>query len=125
MPEAMRVAVVTPYYQEATETLQRCVDSVRAQTHAALVHYCVADGFPRHDLLDGAPRLRHIVLPNAHANYGATPRGIGAQCALADGMDVVCFLDADNLFEPDHVASLVETYARARARGTPADAVFA
>ena len=124
MPEKLRVAVVTPYYKEPAAVLQRCLQSVREQTHAQWLHYWVADGFAQPEVLAGEPRVRHIVLPNAHANFGCTPRGIGAQCALADGMDLVCFLDADNLLEPEHVSSLVQTYERARAAGTPLDAVF-
>lgn len=125
MTQPMRVAVVTPYYKEAAHVLRRCLDSVRAQTHAQLVHYLVADGFPQTELVGGQPGVRHIVLPNAHANYGCTPRGIGAQCALADDMDVVCFLDADNLYQPEHVASLVDVYQRASAAGMRLDAAFA
>lgn len=122
---ALRVAVITPYYKESAAVLQRCLRSVRAQTHPQVVHYWVADGFPQPEVLADEPHVRHIVLPNAHANFGSTPRGIGAQCALADGMDVVCFLDADNYFQAEHVASLVDVYERARAAGTPVDAVFA
>lgn len=125
MTSPLRVAVVTPYYQEAAHVLRRCLDSVQSQTHPHVVHYMVADGFPQSELMAGRPGVRHIVLPNAHANFGCTPRGIGAQCALADDMDVVCFLDADNLYEPDHAASLVEMYQRARAAGVRLDAAFA
>lgn len=125
MPSSLRVAVVTPYYKEAAAVLRRCLQSVRAQTHPDTVHYLVADGFPQPEVLADWPDVRHVVLPNAHANFGCTPRGIGAQCALADGMDVVCFLDADNYLEPAHAASLVQLYERARAAGTPLDAVFA
>ena len=125
MSEALRVAVVTPYYKEPAAVLRRCLHSVREQTHADWRHYWVADGHPQPELLTGDARVRHIVLPNAHANYGCTPRGVGAQCALADDMDVVCFLDADNLLESNHLASLVQAYERARDAGTPLDAVFA
>lgn len=93
----LRVAVVTPYFKESPATLQRCLTSVRAQTYPQVVHYMVADGFPQNALLTQWPGVRHIQLPNGHANFGCTPRGVGAQCALADGFDVVCFLDADNL----------------------------
>ena len=32
----MRVAVVTPYYKEPREWIERCIASVAAQTHACL-----------------------------------------------------------------------------------------
>ena len=120
----LRVAVVTPYFKESPATLQRCLTSVRAQTYPQVVHYLVADGFPQNALLTQWPGVRHIQLPNGHANFGCTPRGVGAQCALADGFDVVCFLDADNLIEPEHVATVVETVAKAQAAGVALDAVF-
>ena len=121
---ALRVAVVTPYHGEPAAVLRRCMHSVRAQDHPHVVHYMVADGLPQPALLAEWPQVRHIPLPHGNANFGCTPRGIGALCALADGADVVCFLDADNLFLPGHVASVVQAYAEARARGRPVDAVF-
>lgn len=125
MPEPLRVAVVTPYYQEPPDKLRRCLQSVHEQDYPHVTHYCVADGFAQPDTVARFARLRHVVLPNAHGNYGCTPRGIGAQCALADGMDIVCFLDADNYLLPPHVASLVQAHQRACAAGQALDAVFA
>lgn len=124
MPGPMRVAIATPYYKERADILRRCMDSVRAQTYPHVVHYMVADGLPQPEVMAEYPQVRHIVLPQAHANFGCTPRGIAAQCALAGEADVVCFLDADNLFLPDHVASVVRTYEQASHAGTSVDAVF-
>lgn len=125
MSEPLKVAVVTPYYKEPAVVLRRCMESVQAQSHPLVAHYMVADGVPQPEVMAEWPQVRHITLPNAHANFGSTPRGIGALCALADGFDVVCFLDADNLFVPDHVTSLVQVYEQARVAGKPLDAVFA
>lgn len=119
-----KVAVVTPYYREPAKTLRRCIESVRAQTYPEVSHYLVADGVPQPDVIAEWPHVRHIILPNSHANFGNTPRGVGAQCALADDMDVVCYLDADNLLLPGHVASVVGMYQRAEAAGQQLDAVF-
>lgn len=124
MTAPMRIAVVTPYLREAPPVLLRCMDSVLSQTHPSVVHYMVADGFAQHELMAARPEVRHIPLPQSHANFGCTPRGIGALCALADGADAVCFLDVDNLFLPGHVASVAQAYAAAAQRGRPADAVF-
>jgi len=120
----LQVAVVTPYYKEPAAILSRCMESVRTQNYPHVTHYMVADGVPQPELMAEWPQVRHITLANGHANYGSTPRGIGALCALADGFDVVCFLDADNLLLPDHAESLVQVYDRARAQGEPLDAVF-
>lgn len=121
----MKVAVITPYYREADEILRRCLDSVAAQTHVDLVHYLVADGFPRPDLLANRPRVASIQLPFSHGDFGNTPRAVGALSALNSGADVVCFLDADNLYLPQHVASLVQVYEAFVARGEACDAVIA
>lgn len=120
----MKVAVITPYYKESDALLRRCIDSVRAQTHADVTHYMVADGFPRPDITTGVDKLVPINLPSAHRDYGCTPRGVGGLCALNEGADIACFLDADNLYEPDHVASVVRVYQQASKQGARLDAVF-
>ncbi len=68
----------------------------------------VADGFARDELARW--NVRHVVLPCAHGDGGSTPRGIGSLLADAQGYDFIAYLDADNRFEPDHVASLVELH---------------
>lgn len=121
----MKVAVVTPYYKESEVVLRRGLDSVQRQTHADFVHYMVADGHPRPEILAGYSRVVAVDLPRAHADYGCTPRSVGAILALNAGADVVCFLDADNLLAPEHLESLVSTYQSASRRGETLDAVFA
>lgn len=102
----MRVAVITPYFKEPRAWLERCLASVRAQTHAC-EHLVVADGHAQ-GWLDEAG-VRHLRLDRAHADYGNTPRSIGAQLAVAEGFDAVAFLDADNWFAPEHIAQCVAT----------------
>lgn len=112
----MRVAVVTPYYQEPRAWLERCIDSVRAQTHAC-THLLVADGHAQ-DWID-ANGVRHLRLDRAHADYGNTPRSLGAQLMVAEQFDAIAFLDADNRYAPDHIARCVAT-----AEASGADFVF-
>lgn len=97
----MRVAVITPYYQESDETLQRCTDSVRNQSVPA-DHFLVADGWPN-DLCANAPGARHIQLETHYNDYGATPRRIGFLIAVAEFYDAIAFLDADHWMSKDHV----------------------
>jgi glycosyltransferase involved in cell wall biosynthesis len=106
MVKRSRYAIVTPYYQEERAVLQRCRDSVAAQTLAA-DHILVADGFPQ-DWIDGEA-ARHIRLDSAHGDYGNTARGLGALLAAAEDYDGIGFLDADNWYERDHVARCVAT----------------
>lgn len=102
----MRVAVVTPYFKEPLEVLRRCHDSVAAQTHADVFHVMVADGHPRAEL-DAWP-VRHLPLPWNNGDYGDTPRVTGALAAAAQGADAIAFLDADNWFEPEHLAVMIK-----------------
>jgi glycosyltransferase involved in cell wall biosynthesis len=101
----MRVAVITPYYRERPEFLKQCHDSVAAQSHPCL-HVMVADGDPLAELDDWD--IDHVKLPQCHADIGSTPRLIGSFHAIGLGVDAVAFLDADNWYRPDHVASMLE-----------------
>lgn len=105
-----KVAIVTPYYQEPPEVIARCLDSVAAQTVSA-EHYVVADGHPQ-TWIEKRP-VRHLALDRGHANYGNTPRAIGALLAMAEGHDVIAFLDADNWLEPDHLEHCIAVHDRA------------
>jgi len=101
----MKVAVITPYYQEPLEMLQRAHDSVAAQTHAC-THYMIADGHPRIEV--DTWQVRHLTLPKAHHNNGNTPRAKGTSEAIENDFDAIAYLDADNWFEPNHIAGLIE-----------------
>jgi glycosyltransferase involved in cell wall biosynthesis len=99
----MRVAVISAYYKEPGHVLRRCHQSVLAQS-GNVTHFMVADGFPSSDV-DSWTNVVHIKIPN-HADYGDTPRGVGAACAAANGFDAICFLDADNWYEPNHIETM-------------------
>jgi hypothetical protein len=99
----MRVAVISAYYKEPRHVLRRRHESVLAQ-QGDVTHFMIADGFPSSDI-DSWERVVHIEIPN-HGDYGDTPRGIGAACASASGYDAICFLDADNWYEPNHVETM-------------------
>jgi glycosyltransferase involved in cell wall biosynthesis len=115
--KAARYAIVTPYYREPRATLERCIESVRRQTVGA-DHILVADGFPQDWLDDGT--VNHLRLGQCHADFGNTPRGLGAMLAIAEHYEAIGFLDADNWYDADHVEACV-----AAAAGADADAVIA
>ena len=100
----MRVAVITPYYKESTQFLQRCHDSVLAQTEGDVIHFMISDGFPN-PVVDTWEKTVHIKLPN-HGDYGDTPRAVGGLSAASMGFDAITLLDADNWFEPNHIELL-------------------
>ena len=103
MPAA-RYAIVTPYWNEERWLIERCIRSVREQSLPA-DHILVADGRPE-DWID-EESVRHIRLDRNHDDFGNTPRGIGALLAITERYDGIGFLDADNWFEPGHVAACV------------------
>lgn len=100
----MKVAVITPYYQESDDWLIQCHESVIDQSYPC-THIMVADGYPN-PLVDRLNVL-HISLPQSHRDYGDTPRAIGSFSAVGLGFDAIAYLDADNWYYPHHIAALV------------------
>lgn len=96
------ICVITPYYKEDQAMMTRCIDSVRRQT-VPVDHILVADGFPQ-AWLDGKP-VRHIKFDKPHGDFGNAARGIAAVMAIAEGYSGICFLDADNWYDDDHIES--------------------
>jgi cellulose synthase/poly-beta-1,6-N-acetylglucosamine synthase-like glycosyltransferase len=102
----MRVAVITPYYREPLDVLERCHGSVAAQTYPC-THIMVADGHPQSPV-DTWQETQHFSLPICHGDYGNTPRSLGSISAFNQGFDAVAYLDADNWYAEEHVETLVE-----------------
>jgi glycosyltransferase involved in cell wall biosynthesis len=95
-----KVAIVTAYAKESTETLLKCIHSVKNQS-VECVHILIADGFPNESIVQlSNQHLLHISLPE---NIGFNQCGVGVELAFALGFDVVGILDADNWYEPDHI----------------------
>lgn len=108
-----RIAVVTPYWKEPLEWLRQCHESVLAQEVPA-DHFMVADGFARPEIASW--NVRHVALPETHGDGGSVARGIGSVLADAAGYDFIAYLDADNWYQPQHLATLLELQ---RSTGAP------
>lgn len=102
-------AVITPYCTESLELLDRCHRSCVSQT-VPVRHVMVADGAPRTEI-DGW-ECDHLVLPVRHGDNGNTPRCMGAISAMNRGYWPILLLDADNWYEPHHVALALELKRR-------------
>jgi len=48
----MKVAVITPYFKESLDILQKCHESLKKQTYPS-VHTIFADGFPNDEINNG------------------------------------------------------------------------
>jgi glycosyltransferase involved in cell wall biosynthesis len=111
-PSDFRVAIITPYYDEELEQIQKCNQSVLSQSYQA-THVLVADGRPHPNV--SALDAQHVILPLGHSDIGSTPRLIGAYHAIGLGYDAIGFLDADNWLASNHVEMLVEAHYDSRA----------
>lgn len=96
------VTIITP--SVGRDTLQRNIDSVKAQTYSNVKHLIVWDGVEPKIPVDWQIKLPWNV--GANGFYGH--RVYAAMSNLLD-TDFVCLLDEDNFLEPDHVKSLMDT----------------
>ncbi len=99
-----RYAIITPYYREDGNIIERCITSVRNQSMKA-DHFLISDGFPQ-DWIDDAG-VRHFKLDRCHNDFGNTPRGVGALIAIGEEYDGIGLLDADNWLEHNHIESCI------------------
>jgi glycosyltransferase involved in cell wall biosynthesis len=108
-----KVAVITPYYKEPTAMLKQAHESVLIQKGAEIDHFMIADGFANSEI--SSWKAKHIILPQAHADNGNTPRGIGSLLAEVEGYDFIAYLDADNWFHEGHIESLLKLHEKTNA----------
>ena len=101
------VTVITPTTGAVYQ--RQAIESVKNQTYDNIQHLVVVDGQPKGRVIAREyPHIDLIDLPyptgldrfNGHRIYGAS-------VYLAKG-DLVCFLDEDNYFDPNHIESLVK-----------------
>jgi glycosyltransferase involved in cell wall biosynthesis len=105
----MKVAVVTPTI--ASEHLVKCIDSVDKQTYEDIVHYIFIDGCqyePKaREILVGSSKTRMIELEE-NVGKGWYGHRVYAACSFLVNADVICYLDEDNFFEPNHIETVVK-----------------
>jgi glycosyltransferase involved in cell wall biosynthesis len=94
--------------------LRSCVASVLGQTYPETHAYLVCDGPQFLEAVSeaiaglGSPRLRLLALPENVGAGGFYGHRIFAAASHLVNQDYLLFLDEDNWFEPEHVATMVE-----------------
>lgn len=115
------VAVITSTI--GREQLIRAIESVKAQTYPCK-HYVFVDGEQFSEsakkILDQYPDVIATYLPMNTGANGWTNSSINAIAPFLTKEDVICYLDDDNWYEPNHVESCLN-----RLNETGADYVFA
>ncbi len=105
----MKVAVVTPTI--ASDLLEQCVSSVDNQTYKNLTHYIFIDGCqyePKaRKILVGSSKTRMVELEE-NVGRGWYGHRVYAACSFLVNADIICYLDEDNWYEPNHVEELVK-----------------
>jgi glycosyltransferase involved in cell wall biosynthesis/predicted O-methyltransferase YrrM len=102
----LKIAVITAYYGETPEQIEKCIASVKNQSIPA-THILVLDGVECPNVFEG-DSLQIIRLGKNHNDVGDTPRAIGSISAITQGFEAIVWLDGDNWFEPHHLESLVQ-----------------
>ena len=104
---SLSVAVVTS--TQGRSTITKAIQSVKDQTRKA-THYVFIHGAEYSDktiphLADDTVAV-HLPRANGGGGYGMAPVFALAPYAITE--DIVCYLDDDNWYEPDHIESVVE-----------------
>ncbi len=105
----MKIAIITPYYQESLEVLWQChLSVINQKVNIPFTHFLIADGFAKHEI--NTWNAKHITLPNSHDDNGNTPRGLGSLLAKSEGYDFIAYLDADNWYHENHLQSMLDNW---------------
>jgi len=102
-----RVMVITP--TTGKDTLEKAVQSVANQT-VKTEHLIVEDGIEADVFFDLSltPNARIMTLPENVGGNGWYGHRVYAAMPLMVNADYILFLDEDNWFEPNHVATLLQ-----------------
>ena len=102
-----KISVIIPVYN-AERTIERCIDSVLAQTHEEIEVICVVDGAEDESaniLYSYAERDARIKVVEQAGSGPATARNAGLDAAVGD---FIGFVDADDYIDPAMYARLLK-----------------
>lgn len=104
----MKVAVVTPTIGK--NDLTDCLRSVENQTYKDLTHYIFIDGYDHRnrvfDMAKEATKTKFVILED-NVGKGWYGHRVYSACSFLVNADIICYLDEDNWYEPDHVEKIV------------------
>jgi glycosyltransferase involved in cell wall biosynthesis len=107
--DELSVAVVTSTI--GRPVLEETIHSVITQTRQAR-HYVFVHGKEFWEkskvILDKYPLVEAIYLPNNNGGYGYGMAPVYAMAGFVVSEDVICYLDDDNFYEPDHIERSVD-----------------
>jgi len=118
----MKVAIVTPTIGQ--DCLTKCLLSIQKQEYLDIVHYVFIDGDEHKDKVNRQLELKtksgtlkqfedkkipiKTVYLEENIGKGWYGHRVYSACSFLVNADLICYLDEDNWFEPDHVKRLVE-----------------
>lgn len=104
----MKVAVVTPTI--GSNSLIQCIKSVDRQTYQDLTHYIFIDGYEHRrsvfDNCEGYSKSKFVILED-NVGKGWYGHRVYAASSFLVNADIICYLDEDNWYEPNHIQTLV------------------
>jgi len=111
----MKVAIITPTIN--SEYLSKCLSSVAQQTYDDIVHYVVIDGNQYRSANEKISMYEHTRTITMEENIGKGWYGhrVYAASPYLVNADVICFLDEDNWFKPNHIETMVDTLEKSGA----------
>lgn len=107
----MKVAVVIPTI--GAQHLEQCLDSVLNQTYKDTTIYLFKDGLDVKipSFVNNISNIKQIRL-DENVGKGWYGHRVYAACSFLVNADIICYLDEDNFYEPEHVQTLVETISK-------------
>ena len=101
------ISVIVPVYK-VEDYLERCIESIMAQTYTQLEIILVDDGSP-----DGCPQLCDSLAKKDKRIRVIHQKNGGLSDARNTGLDTcrgkkICFVDSDDYVSPDYIETLYE-----------------
>lgn len=103
----MKVAVITPTI--GSPLLDDCLESVSKQTYGNLTHYIFIDGWDHQRKIQDklSTYKTKVVILEENVGKGWYGHRVYAASSFLVDADIICYLDEDNWFDPNHIEKLV------------------